>query len=85
MDLAEGMRPDKRFRCDGCGNLTRFDLEMAERTRRFWHADPSGEGRVEGEEVLSREVLDAVCHWCGTGEAVDVVDAPGAAEVTGSD
>lgn len=82
MDLAEGMRPDKRFRCDACGNLTRFDLEVVERARRFWHAGLSGEGRVEGEELVSQEVIDAVCHWCGTGEAVRVVDAPGAVEAT---
>lgn len=78
MDLADGMQPDKRFRCDGCGNLTRFDLEVVERARRFWHADLSGEGHVEGEEIISQEVIEAVCHWCGTGEAVEVVDAPGA-------
>lgn len=82
MDLAEGMQPDKRFRCDGCGNLTRFDLEVVERARRFWHADLSGEGHVEGEEIISQEVIEAVCHWCGTGEAVEVVDAPGAVEAS---
>lgn len=82
MDLADGLKPDKRFRCNACGNLTRFDLEVSERTRRFWHAAFSGEGHVEGEEVLSREVLDAVCHWCGSGDAVEVVDAPGAVEAT---
>lgn len=82
MDLADGMQPDKRFRCDGCGNLTRFDLEVVERARRFWHADLSGEGHVEGEEIVSQEVVDAVCHWCGTGEAVEVVPAPGAVETS---
>lgn len=83
MELAEGMDPDKRFRCDSCGNLTRFDLDVIERTRRFWHAEPSGEGHVEGEEVVSREVVEAICHWCGHGSGVEVVDAPGAVEVAG--
>lgn len=85
MDLAEGMQPDKRFRCEACGNLTRFDLDVIEHTRRFWHAEFSGEGHVEGEELISREVVEAVCHWCGHGDAVEVVDAPGSVEVAGQE
>jgi len=78
-DLADGLAPDRRYRCAGCGNLTRFDVEVVERTRRFLHADLSGVASVEREEVLAREVEAVICHWCGTGEHVAVEAAPGAA------
>ncbi len=72
-----GLEPGTRFRCAGCGNLTRFDIETTERVRRFWHVDLAGEGRIDEEE---REVaVEAVtCRWCGTGARVEVVDVPGA-------
>jgi len=81
-DLASGLADRKRFRCGGCGNVTRFDVEVVERTRRFVHADLSGAAAVEREEVLAREVVEVVCHWCATGEHVAVEDAPGAVTAT---
>lgn len=81
MDLAEGLRADKRFRCAACGNLTRFDLEVVEHSRRFWHAALSGEGEVEEEQLLNREIKSITCRWCGTSEGIEVVDAPGATEI----
>ena len=45
--------PDEstRWRCAGCGNLTRFDVTRTRRTREFWHFDLAGERRVEDTEV----------------------------------
>lgn len=73
-----GPGPGKRYRCEGCGNLTRFDIESVERVRQFWHAELSGDGRVESEEQLDRRVESVVCPWCGTGARVAVVDTPSA-------
>jgi hypothetical protein len=31
-----------RWRCAGCGNLTRFDVTRQTRSREFWHFDLAG-------------------------------------------
>lgn len=79
MDLAAGLEPGKRFRCAGCGNLTRFDVLSSERVRRFWHVDLSGEGRADEEERLEVTVESVMCRWCGSADQIEVVDAPGQA------
>lgn len=66
----------QRYRCDGCGNLTRFDIETVERVRRYWHADLSGQGEVESEERLETHAEEITCRWCGTGARVRVIEAP---------
>lgn len=71
-----GLEPGKRWRCDACGNLTRFDVETTERVRRFWHLDLSGAGAPEEEELLELDVHVIACRWCGSRDAVRVVDAP---------
>lgn len=68
--------PHRRYRCTACGNLTRFDIETAERVRRFWHVDLAGEGRVEEEQPLERTVRSVTCRWCGS-DAIELVDRPG--------
>jgi hypothetical protein len=73
-----GLEGGKRFRCAACGNLTRFDVETVERVRRYWHVALSGEGDVEEEEHLERSVESVVCRWCGTGDHIELVDAPAA-------
>lgn len=78
MTAAPGLEPGKRWRCDACGNLTRFDVETTERVRRFWHLELSGAGVPEEEELLDVEVHAITCRWCGSRDAVSVVDAPGA-------
>ena len=40
--------PDQRWRCAGCGNLTRFDVTRTRRTVEFWHFDLAGEHRGRG-------------------------------------
>lgn len=65
--------PDQRWRCGGCGNLTRFDVGRARRTTEFWHFDLAGDHRVE-ESVVREEVVEHVtCRWCGRSDAVEVV------------
>jgi len=59
-----------RYRCTACGNLTRFDVTSSRRTRAFHHYTVGGELRVEHEEVLSEQVEEVACRWCGTDRAV---------------
>jgi hypothetical protein len=60
-----------RYRCSACGNLTRFDVTTTRRTRAFHHFTVGGELRVEDEQVLSDDVEDVSCRWCGHGRAVE--------------
>jgi hypothetical protein len=76
-DLARGLEPGHRFRCDGCGNVTRFDVVATTRTRRFHHFDLGGHGHVEEEEILEQQVASVTCRWCGRDDAVRVETAPG--------
>lgn len=73
----------QRWRCAGCGNLTRFDVTRSRRTTEYWHLDLAGEPVVEDTQVLE-EVLESVtCRWCGRSDAIEVVDRAGA-DVEGS-
>lgn len=56
-----------RYRCESCGNLTRFDVVSERRTRAFYHFTLGGELTVEDEEVLSEEIIEISCRWCGNG------------------
>ena len=67
-----------RYRCSACGNLTRFDVTTTRRTRAFHHFTVGGELRVEDEQLLSEDVDEVSCRWCGHGRAVEEV---GEAEV----
>ena len=69
-------RPVPRYRCDACGNLTRFDVVTTRRTRGFHHYSVGGDLTVEDEEVLSEVVEDVSCRWCGNGRAVHPLDGP---------
>lgn len=66
-----------RYRCTSCGNLTRFDITIARRTRAFHHYTVGGELSVEQEVVLAETVEQVICRWCGPGGVVQ----PMAAEV----
>ena len=61
-----------RFRCSACGNLTRFDVVSARRTRAFHHFSVGGELTIEEEEVLDETVEAVTCRWCGaTGASIE--------------
>lgn len=55
-----------RYRCAGCGNLTRFDVTTARRTRAFHHFSLGGELTVEDEDILEERVESVACRWCGS-------------------
>ena len=61
---------DARYRCDGCGNLTRFDVTTSQTTKAFHHYTVGGELQVEEETVLAHHVDEVVCRWCGHGRSV---------------
>ena len=67
--------PNRRYRCNACGNLTRFDVTSSRRTRAFHHYSVSGALDVEEEVVLSEQVEDVSCRWCGNGTAVVELEA----------
>ena len=62
-----------RWRCGGCGNLTRFDVARTQRTTEFWHFDLAGDHTVENVEVDSEVVESVTCRWCGRDDAVELV------------
>lgn len=77
-DLVRGLEPGSRFRCDQCGNVTRFDVEATERTRRYLHFDLGGSSSVDEEEIVAREIVAVTCRWCGRDDAIRVEAAPAA-------
>ena len=61
-----------RYRCGGCGNLTRFDVVSSRRTRAFHHYSIGGELTVEEEDVLDERVEQVTCRWCGaSGDVIE--------------
>lgn len=65
-----------RYRCTGCGNLTRFDVTVTRRTRSFHHYSVGGDLEIEDVEVLAEDVEDVACRWCGPGVEVAAIDEP---------
>ena len=63
----------RRYRCNACGNLTRFDVVTSRRTRAFHHYSLGGELTVEDVEVLGEDVEEVSCRWCGHGNAIETV------------
>jgi hypothetical protein len=65
-------RVSTRFRCAGCGNLTRFDVIASRRTREFHHFSVGGELSVDDTELLEERIESISCRWCGaTGAAIE--------------
>jgi RNase P subunit RPR2 len=62
-----------RWRCNGCGNLTRFDVARTRRTTEFWHFDLAGDHRVEETSTEAEEVSSVTCRWCGRSDAIELV------------
>jgi len=70
------MESATRYRCDGCGNLTRFDITVTRRTKEFRHFTVGGDVEVESVEVLAEDIETVACRWCGAADArVEVIDA----------
>ena len=66
-----------RWRCGGCGNLTRFDVTRTRRTTEYWHFDLAGEHAVEDTSVQDETVESVTCRWCGRSDAIEVVSRSG--------
>jgi len=64
---------DQRWRCAGCGNLTRFDVSRTRRTAEFWHFDLAGDHQVEEADVVAESLESVTCRWCGRSDAVELV------------
>lgn len=58
------------YRCDSCGNKTRFDVFETKRVRAFHHFSLGGEDAIESEEILERTVEKVTCRWCGSSDAI---------------
>lgn len=69
------LAPGHRYRCNACGNLTRFDEEAKRHTKRFIHFTLAGEAEVHEEEVVSEEVIEVRCRWCGSPDSIEQVPA----------
>lgn len=67
------MEPDTRYRCAGCGNLTRFDVEARRHSTQFLHYSLAGEPTVEEEELIAEEIVRVTCRWCGRADAIETV------------
>lgn len=77
------MSDQTRYRCAGCGNLTRFDVVATRRTREFQHFSVGGDCAVEDSELVEETIETVTCRWCGaTGDRIEIVpvamDAEGA-------
>ncbi len=68
----------ERWRCTGCGNLTRFDVTRTVRSRDYVHLDLSGDGDVEERTVLSETIESIRCRWCGATDSVEIIARPDA-------
>ncbi len=62
-----------RWRCAGCGNLTRFDVTRTRRTTEFWHFDLAGDHRVEDSSTDREDLASVTCRWCGRADAIELV------------
>ncbi|WP_047871805.1 hypothetical protein [Nocardiopsis sp. RV163] len=68
----------ERWRCTGCGNLTRFDVTRTVRSQDYVHLDLAGEGAVEERTVLSETIERVRCRWCGAADSVEIIARPDA-------
>jgi hypothetical protein len=68
--------PTERWRCAGCGNLTRFDVSRVRHTTEFWHFDLAGEHEIEDTEVHDETVESVTCRWCGRSDAIELMGRP---------
>lgn len=59
------------YRCESCGNKTRFDFFETKRVRAFHHFTLGGDDTIEEEEVFDRQIEKIVCRWCGSTEVAE--------------
>jgi hypothetical protein len=64
-----------RYRCNGCGNLTRFDVVSTRRTSAFHHFNMAGEVSIEDEVVLESTIEAVTCRWCGSSQSIEQLES----------
>lgn len=55
----------KRYRCNSCGNLTRFTVTKSRKTKAYHHYTVGGELNIDEETVLQHTINSVECRWCG--------------------
>lgn len=65
-----------RYRCEACGNLTRFDVTVLRRTKAFHHYSLAGDLSIKEEQVLLETVEQVSCRWCGHGKNIQTLPPP---------
>lgn len=73
MELPKLPDSKSRWRCSRCGNLTRFDVTRIQHASEFWHFDLAGEPNIEERILLSDDLQEVSCRWCGVGAIVELV------------
>ena len=69
------MVPTTRYRCNACGNVTRFDVVATRRSRAFHHYNLGGDLEIEEEELLDEQIERVSCRWCNAaGDAIEVLE-----------
>ena len=63
-----------RYRCNACGNLTRFDVVETTSIRSFHHYTVGGELSIEEPEVIATTIESVTCRWFGHGRDVEVLN-----------
>ncbi len=58
------------YRCEACGNKTRFDVFDTVQRKRYEHAELGGAVSIEDEEIISRRIEKVVCRWCDRSDTV---------------
>jgi DNA-directed RNA polymerase subunit RPC12/RpoP len=58
------------YRCEACGNRTRFDVFETKSVRAFHHFTLGGEVSIEEEEILEHEITKVACRWCGSADSI---------------
>ncbi len=64
----------KRYRCNACGNLTRFDVTATRKTRSYHHYSVGGELEIPEEVVIEETINEVTCRWCGHGNGVEEIE-----------
>jgi hypothetical protein len=67
-----------RYRCNACGNLTRFDVVATRKTKSFHHYSVGGDLQVEDEVLLDEQIEQVTCRWCGSPKAIEEIPADAA-------
>jgi hypothetical protein len=73
-----------RYRCNACGNITRFDVVATRRTRAFHHYSIGGDLEIEEEDVLEERVEQVTCRWCNASGDKIAVEAAADPETAGA-